>query len=253
MKMDHDPYVYPSTDVLINKFGEKDIDKLNGYEADFTAVRIKELIDNDLNYNFDFKDLCGLHFHIFQDIYEWAGQPRVMNIEKSELALMGHSIEYADFKKIESTSDSVLLKMRTIQWDKLSLDDKAKEFSDCMADLWKVHPFREGNTRSVVTFCSKFAESRGIALDIQLFQKHSAYLRTALVAYNAIWEDLGDKRQPQHLLKIVKDSMQNGLEKTNNKSSVIARLKANKKKIDSTSTNSKKPRQKKEFENNKER
>ena len=58
--------------------------------------------------------------------------------------------------------------MHSIEWDKLNLDERVVEFSTCLSDLWKVHPFREGNTRTAVTFCCDFAESKGFGLDRNL-------------------------------------------------------------------------------------
>ena len=78
-----------------------------------------------------------------------------------------------------------------------------------MADLWKVHPFREGNTRTTVTFICQFAESKGLPLDRELFEQNAAYLRSALVAATAIFRD-GDFRKFDYLIRIVKDSLERG-------------------------------------------
>ncbi|WP_242954642.1 Fic family protein [Desulfitobacterium chlororespirans] len=83
--------------------------------------------------------------------------------------------------------------MRDVAWDKFSLDEKAVKFSKYMEEPWKIHCFREGNTRTVVTFCCQFAESRGFSVDRTLFQKHSAYVRTSLVAALAYFSELGDR------------------------------------------------------------
>lgn len=91
----------------------------------------------------------------------------------------------------------------------MPLEQRAVEFSRYMADLWKVHPFREGNTRTTVTFCCDFAESRGFGIDRKLFKNNSAFLRTALVVASAKFSDsLGDRSQPEHLYRIVKDGME---------------------------------------------
>lgn len=79
-----------------------------------------------------------------------------------------------------------------------------------MAALWRAHPFREGNTRTVVTFCCQFIESKGIYIDSSLFHQNAQYLRTALVASSAIFNDLGDMRKPEYLEKIVGDALQAG-------------------------------------------
>lgn len=120
----NDPYLYPHTDILKNLADVKDNEKLSCMEAEHTSLRLAELVIQNSAGCFDFKALCDMHYYIFQDIYDWAGKIRVINIEKSEPALGGISIEYSGCLDIEKV---------------------AKEFSYYLAQLWKVHPFREGN------------------------------------------------------------------------------------------------------------
>ncbi len=81
-----------------------------------------------------------------------------------------------------------------------------------MAELWKAHPFREGNTRTIVTFCAMFIEERGIYIDSELFKDNAEYMRDALVAASAIFSDLGDRRKPEYLYRIVGDALERGKE-----------------------------------------
>lgn len=81
-------------------------------------------------------------------------------------------------------------------------------FSEYMAALWKIHPYREGNIRTIVTFCSQFIESRGLFIDSELFKDNAQYMRTALVAASAVFTDLGDKRKPEYLEHIVLEALQ---------------------------------------------
>lgn len=48
-------------------------------------------------------------------------------------------------------------------------------------------PLPEGNTRTIVTFCSQFIESRGFYIDSDLFKDNAQYMRTALVAASAVF------------------------------------------------------------------
>lgn len=209
----HDPYLYPNTDVLINRHDVRDEADLAEMEAEYTSIRLKQITEAPLPGNYDFQHFCEFHKWVFQDIYEWAGVPRTIDIEKPEPALGGISIEYSPVDEIESTAKKVLDTMRDAAWDKFSLDEKAVKFSKYMAELWKIHCFREGNTRTVVTFCCQFAESRGFNVDRTLFQKHSAYVRTSLVAASAYFSDLGDRAQPEYLIRIVRDSIERGQRK----------------------------------------
>ncbi len=210
MERMRDPYLYPDTEVLKNKFGVMDNEKLNTIEAEYTSTRLKEIIENPIKGNFDFDHLCRMHYYTFQDLYDWAGQPRIINIEKSEPVLGGISIEYSEFKDIEIMASSVLSKMKEVNWGRLSLNEKAEALSKYMAELWKVHIFREGNTRTIVTFICQYTESIGIMLDTELFEKNSVYVRSALVAASAVFKDLGDRSKPQYLVKIIKDALIRG-------------------------------------------
>lgn len=41
----------------------------------------------------------------------------------------------------------------------------------------------------------------------KLFENNAHYVRTALVAYNAVFDDLGDLSKKEYLLKIVEDAI----------------------------------------------
>lgn len=129
MEMMRDPYLYPNTEVLKNKLGVMDNEKLNTIEAEYTSTRLKEIIENPIKGNFDFDYLCRMHYYIFQDLYDWAGQPRIINIEKSEPVLGGISIEYSEFQDIKIMASSVLSKMEAVDWGKFSLNEKAESLS----------------------------------------------------------------------------------------------------------------------------
>ena len=118
MGMMLDPYLYPNTEVLKNKFSVIDNEKLNTIEAEYTSTRLKEIIENPIKGNFDLDHLCRMHDYIFQDLYDWSGQPRIINIEKSEPVLGGISIEYSDFQDIKIMASSVLSKMEEVDWGK---------------------------------------------------------------------------------------------------------------------------------------
>ena len=205
-----DPYVYPHTEVLKNLANIRDDSKLSCMEAEYTSIRLAELVTKESVSRFDFAALCGMHYYIFQDIYEWAGQVRIINIEKAEPVLGGISIEYSDCFDIERDASYVLDKMNRYAWEKASIEDVAKIFSKYVAELWKVHPYREGNTRTIVTFGSQFIESKGFYIDSDLFKDNTQYMRTALVAASAVFSDLGDKRKPEYLEAIVKDALERG-------------------------------------------
>ena len=119
-------------------------------------------------------------------------------------------MEYSDVFDIEKDAKAVLTDMNLYGWRKASLEEAARSFSDFMARLWKAHPFREGNTRTVVTFCAMFIEEQGIYIESELFKDNAKYMRDALVAASAVFSDLGDRRKPEYLYRIVEDALGRG-------------------------------------------
>lgn len=205
-----DPYIYPDIYILKNILNIKDEEKLAGAEANYCANRIKQIIENPIKGNFEFEHFCKIHQYIFQDLYAWAGKPRVINMEKPEPPLANMSVEYSYYWNIRACSKSALEELNKIEWDKLQIVDKSKQFSYCMAEMWRVHPFREGNTRTSIIFFLQFAEEKNFPLDRKLLEENSTYVRTALVAASAIFRDLGDRRKPEYLERIILDAMERG-------------------------------------------
>jgi len=172
----HDPYLYEDSDVLKNKYGIKDKEMLDRVEVDVSTNAINEMLKSPILGNFDFQHLCAYHEKIFSEIYEWAGISRIIAMEKAEHVLGYMSIEYSRPENIKKDVTSVLDKMNTINWEDLSLEDQAIKLSENLSDLWKVHPFRDGNTRTTVTFVCDFARSRDMILDQGLFARETQHI-----------------------------------------------------------------------------
>lgn len=206
-----DPYVYLGTNILRNILGIQDQQILEDAEADYVSLRLRELAGDPLDGDYDVGHLTKMHKYIFQDLYKWAGKFRTVNIEKEEPALGGLSVEYSDKAEIKSDLTEVLRKMVSRSWASMALNDKVKYFAEDLAAVWKVHAFREGNTRLAVTFCCQFIEAQGIFINRMIFEKHSAYVRTALVAYCAVFHDLGDLSKKEYLEKIIRDSLKDAI------------------------------------------
>jgi hypothetical protein len=77
--MSDDPYVYPGTSILKNRLGIRKLSELDRVERQFVRERIMEGIPRG---DFDLKHLQAVHHHLFQDVYEWAGQIRTVEISK---------------------------------------------------------------------------------------------------------------------------------------------------------------------------
>jgi cell filamentation protein len=104
-----DDYVYPGTTVLRNKAGIQDQTALDAFEADATAVRMLELLEQPLEGRFDFAHLCAIHRHLFQDVYEWAGEIRTVDISRD-------TSRFANMALIERYLGGVLGRLPAENW-----------------------------------------------------------------------------------------------------------------------------------------
>lgn len=120
MKVYIDPYTDPRTGVLKNRANITNQNELDKMEAEYTSLRMKQLTKEPLKGEFDFERLCKTHEKIFGDVFEWAGSPRIINMEKCEEVLGGLSIEYAEYSEIQQRANSILEKMNAVDWKKLS-------------------------------------------------------------------------------------------------------------------------------------
>lgn len=134
------------------------------------------------------------------------GQGR-REIYKEEDVLGGMSIEYTEADKINIEIINTLKEMVSKKWENMDKQTVANEFYDSLAKLWKIHPFREGNTRTIITFCCQFADEKHLNISRKLFERNSIFVRTALVAYNAFFKDGNNFSKKEYLIKIVFDSI----------------------------------------------
>lgn len=187
-----DPYLYEDSQVLKNKLNIRTQNELDDAEADYVVYCLKDLAMNPMPGAYNTEHFMKMHHLIFQDLYDWAGEPRVISIYKEEDVLGGMSVEYSDPFDITKDIHFILSDMRKKPWKQMERKQASEEFCDSLARLWKVHPFREGNTRTTITFCCQYADEIGLKINRELFEKNSRYVRTALVAYNAYFSDGSD-------------------------------------------------------------
>lgn len=202
-----DIYLYDDVPVLKNKLNIKDKDELDNAEADYVSYRLKSLAIQPMKGAYDYRHFLAMHEYVFQDIYEWAGVQRKVNIYKEEPVLGGMSVEYAEVFDIAKEATEAIDSMTSKKWHEMDIETKAEEFCESLAAIWRVHCFREGNTRIAVTFACQYADEFICNINRKLFEDNSTYLRTALVAYNAYFKDGSDFRKKEYLYKIVLDAM----------------------------------------------
>jgi cell filamentation protein len=200
-----DPYLYEDAPVLKNLLGIKDAKLLERAEADITAFYFSDVDGAAQSMEFDLSRLLAIHKYIFGDIYEWSGTLRTIPMVKGERVLGGDTVRYSQPDDIEHDCAAVLKKLNSTKWKSLGVHETAETFTKLIAALWQVHPFREGNTRTIITFGTQFAEAHGFRMDKTLLKDSAAYVRDALVKASD-----GQYSEYEHLVKIFEDAIRRG-------------------------------------------
>ncbi|MDR1564031.1 MAG: Fic family protein [Oscillospiraceae bacterium] len=200
-----DPYLFENVDVLRNKLGILDAKNLTEAEANITYIRFLDIDKAFEAAPFDFKRLCGIHAYIFGDIFDWAGKIRTIPMVKGERVLGGDTVRYSHPDSIKTDANKIINKLIYIDWAQLNTAQTAETFAELIATLWQVHPFREGNTRTTITFATQFAVAYGFAMDKDFLRESAAYVRDALVKASD-----GKYSDYSYLSKIFKDAILRG-------------------------------------------
>lgn len=149
---------YPNSTVLINKLDIKNQEQLTLAEQRIvTALYAKA--EYTMNFNApDFEFYTNIHKYLFCDLYEWAGTIRKINIEKKGTV-------FCDSKKIEEIGNAKFLFLKQHDYFKgLSKNEFISEISELYNDLNYLHPFREGNGRTLRLFMSLLVKNAGYTI-----------------------------------------------------------------------------------------
>lgn len=144
-----DEYFIPGTDVLKNNLGITDKEKLKETECSIIRKKLAYLLLKPINGNFDVEHLLGMHKFIFEDVYPFAGQFRTCSMQKSTM--------FCNPNEISSALTEVLDDMnKDFSQDILYESEFAFKIARYYYELIYVHPFREGNGRTIRAFLRDF-------------------------------------------------------------------------------------------------
>lgn len=148
-------YCYPNSNVLKNKLNITDNSVLKTAEEEITLIKQMELLKNPIKGNFTKAHLMNIHKFIFEDIYSFAGKLRREQISKADTMFYPPNL-------IDRELDKVFAKIK--ENNMLRESDEEKAFDNLayvMAELNIIHPFREGNGRSIREFVRLMAKRMG--------------------------------------------------------------------------------------------
>lgn len=150
---------YENTTCLINKFDIRDEEKLKKVEADITFAKATILESNPLSDKFDLEHYKAIHRFLFEDIYDWAGAFRTVDMAKKGTG----------FCSVDQLDDVAKNCFDRLAENNLFSNLDRDEFVDAIVDFYCVtnmlHPFREGNGRTQRIFISQLIHHNGYDFD----------------------------------------------------------------------------------------
>lgn len=164
---------YEGTTCLINKFGITDETKLSEVEADITFAKASKLEENPIDGKFDIEHFKAIHRYLFEDLYDWAGQFRTINISKK-------GTKFVKTDELENLCVKCFDRIKSSNYFRnISFESFVENIVDLYCTLNMLHPFREGNGRTERIFIAQLIRINGY--DIDFSEIDSDYLIIATI------------------------------------------------------------------------
>ena len=152
-------YCYKDTSVLKNKLNIRDAERLKQIEADITAIRQNDMLSRPINGRFTANHLRAIHRYLFGDIYPFAGQYRKEDIMKGTTRFLAH-------QEIPIKLKALLTVLRSEAYlEGAGFETIVSRSAYYLAELNYIHPFREGNGRSIREFMRLLYLKNGFEID----------------------------------------------------------------------------------------
>ena len=151
-------YTYKGTDVLKNKLGIKDEKLLKEYETRIVAFKIATISTLTLPMDYTPERLKFIHKYFFEDIFYFAGEYRQENITKE-------NFRFSEYEYIEDNINQIFSKINIEEMKKMSFKDFIERLSYIMTELNVLHPFREGNGRTIRELIREICFDCGYVID----------------------------------------------------------------------------------------
>lgn len=153
-----DPYCYPGTTVLKNIADLRTQPELDRFETVMTAQRTDEPLPPG---RLSVVQYRAIHHHLFQDVYVWAGRFRTVRMGKD-----GSAFCYPEH--IDQEMRTLFSKLRKERFlSNRTPEDFARSAAEFLSTLNAIHPFREGNGRTQMTFLALLADRAGHSLNLE--------------------------------------------------------------------------------------
>jgi len=178
---------YEEVETSLVQYYEEGVKPEDNMEADFSSMHIAEILA-DQSFTFSPVTLLGYHRKIFSSIETFhypVGEFRKLNMTKKEPVLGGESVSYTDYGMIKDTLTWDFEQEKSKDYRGRKKEEIAHEVMAFISSIWQIHPFREGNTRTIAVFAIKYLNTFGFELNNEPFKNHSKYFRDSLALANA--------------------------------------------------------------------
>ena len=152
-------------------------------EADNTTTNIGKILASR-TFDFSTNGYVSLHKRIFAGVFKHAGHIRDYDITKKEFVLRGGTVYYLNWEDLRRALDYEIDREKQFSYTGLSQDEVIAHLAKFVADLWQIHAFCEGNTRTTAVFAIQYLRFLGYDVNNDMFAANSWYFRNALVRAN---------------------------------------------------------------------
>ena len=177
-----------------------DEDDADREEADKVSSNIAKLLQTDA-FTYSVAGLSAIHRAIFDGVFKHAGRFRDYDISKKEWVLEGDSVLYGRWQDLRMAIEYDLEQERQFDYTALTKKQMVEHLANFISGLWQIHPFAEGNTRTIAIFTIKYLRSQGFRVNNELFELNSWYFRNALVRANYRNLEKGINYEPEYLIR----------------------------------------------------
>jgi cell filamentation protein len=158
-------YCYPNSHILKNKLNITNQHELEEAERAITSLKMSQAVSMGISGGFNFEHLKTIHKFLFEDIYDWAGQVRTVNISKGN--------QFCRYDYIGKQAEILFDKLKAENYlkDCKSIVEIGKRLAYYLSEINVIHPFREGNGRTQRLFIELLAKNAGYEIDFMKITK----------------------------------------------------------------------------------
>ena len=133
-------------------------------EADKVSARIAALI-SESSFSLTPNEYLSIHRKLFEDIYY-------------------NTVIYGSATELKATLEYDIAEEKNFSYKNLSMEEIIHHLAFFISQMWQIHVFEEGNTRTTAVFFIKYLRTLGFDVTNDIFAKNAWYFRNSLVRAN---------------------------------------------------------------------